>query len=116
MRSLSYARFIGCFKAQPSVQLDLYANGIPVNQYYSMYSRKEPYALTIYQAWDACSDNGLCLLHLMIKEGAGTSEIGSILVDMSDKMKVQFIYPSCGTGYTISSKSETPNLIEIKSF
>lgn len=91
----------------------MYANGILVNKN-PMYSGETLHTLTMYQAWDACSDSGLCLLHLMIKEGAGTSEIGSILVDMSNKMKVQFIYPSCGTGYTIFSKSETPNLIEIK--
>ena len=28
---------------QEYVQLDVYANGIPVNKNYSMYTRKEPY-------------------------------------------------------------------------
>lgn len=98
---------------QTFASLDMYANGILVNKN-PMYSGGMLHMLTMYQAWDACSDSGLCLIHLTIKEGAGTSEIGSILVDMSDKMKIQFIYPSCGAGYTISSKSETPNLIEIK--
>lgn len=96
------------------VLLNVYANGILMNDY-PIYPEITPYALTMYKAWDACTETGLCLLHLIIKEGAGTLEIGSILVDMSNKMKIQFIYPSSGTGYSIYSKPETPNLIEIKS-
>ena len=44
--------------------------------------------INIYQAWDACSDTGICIINLMATINQALVEVGSIVVDMENKMKI----------------------------
>ncbi len=93
--------------------ISVYANGILIgNEYWSSCSNGTCLkAVNMYQAWDACSDTGLCTLELMANINQALVDIGSIVIDMDNKMKIVHVHAI--TGFKISLDEKT-NSIEIK--
>ena len=88
--------------------LSAYANGILITKA-PIYSPMG--VINMYQAWDACSDTGLCTIELMATINQALVGVGSIVVDMDNKMKIVDVYAI--TGFEISH-DEKLNSIEIK--
>jgi len=92
-------------------ELSSYAYGVLITKKNPIYSSGG--VINMYQAWDGCSDSGLCIIDLMVKQYNATIDIGSVAVDMDNKMKILKVrsYPS--TGYEII-KPDSDNAIEIR--
>ena len=94
-------------------KISAYANGILLNDDYWYPGDNQVYwkAINLYQAWDACSDKGLCTIELMGTINEALVDVGSIVVDMDNKMKIVHVHAI--TGFEISH-DEQLNSIEIK--
>lgn len=98
-----------------SYGISAYANGIFINKNYRgwMAGQDNQFFWTVinmYQAWDACSDTGLCTLQLM-SGSEQLIDIGYIVVDMDRQMKIVHVHAISGFEIT---HDETLNAIEIK--
>lgn len=96
------------------IKVSAYANGILLNDDYwypGMNNQIYWKAINMYQAWDACSDTGLCTIELMATINQALVDIGSIVIDMDNKMKIVHVHAI--TGFKISH-NEKENSIEIK--
>lgn len=60
----------------------------------------------MYQAWDACSDNGFCTINLISTSEGAIVNIGNIIVNMDKKMKIIQINSDATTGFKISKKDK----------
>ena len=96
------------FRSNSYFTLSAYANGILITKK-PIYQPKG--IVNIYQAWDACSDTGLCAIELMATINEESVDAGSIIVDMDNKMKIVGVQAS--TEFEISY-NEKSNSIEIK--
>lgn len=96
-----------------SSKLSVYANGILLNKNNEGWFGIDSYyhIINIYQAWDACSDTGLCTLELMATINDALVDVGSIVVDMDNKMNIVHVHAI--TGFEISHNKQS-NFIEIK--
>lgn len=96
-----------------SSKLSVYANGILLNKNNENWYISDFYyqIINMYQAWDACSDTGLCTIELMATINEALVDVGSIVVDMDNKMKIVYVHAI--TGFEISQNNQM-NSIEIK--
>lgn len=95
-------------------RISAYANGILLNDDYWYPNFNSPFywkAINLYQAWDSCSDVGLCTIELMATINEALVDVGSIVVDIENKMKIVHVHAI--TGFEISH-DEKLNSIEIK--
>lgn len=68
-------------------------------------------AINEYKAWDSCSDRGLCTIELMARINQALVDVGSIVVDMDNRMNIVYVHAI--TGFEISHDKQL-NSIEIK--
>lgn len=95
-------------------KISAYANGFLLddNYWYPDFNNQFPWkAINMYKTWDACSDTGLCTIELMATINQAIVDIGSIVIDMDNKMKIVHVHAI--TGFKISH-NEKENSIEIK--
>lgn len=93
-------------------QISAHANGILLQN--SQINRGDDFswtAINMYQAWDACSDTGLCTIELTLNIYQTRVDVGNIIVDMDNKMEIVHVHAI--TGFEISH-GEQENTIEIK--
>lgn len=90
------------------ISLSIYANGILINKTVNYPSQ----IINMYQAWDACSDTGLCDVTLIVTVDGSPINIGSIVVDMDNKMEIVQIHSDPTNKFQIS-KIKDENAIEI---
>jgi hypothetical protein len=93
-------------------KISAYANGVLLNdEYFSQDNQFNWKSINMYQAWDSCSDTGLCTIELMATINQVLVDVGSIVVDMDNKMKITHVHAI--TGFEITH-DEKLNSIEIK--
>lgn len=85
-----------------------YANGVLLG---NTWSQTDQTIITLYDAWEGCSDTGLCIIELMATINQAVVNVGSIFVDIDRKMKIVHVHSI--TGFEISH-DEKANSIEIK--
>ncbi|USQ15535.1 hypothetical protein J2N86_16040 (plasmid) [Legionella lytica] len=100
------------FIVESSSELYISANGIIISGLIQN-KNKGFSVLTMYEAWDACSDTGLCLLHLMLKNGEQSVDLGGVIVDMSNGMSAEDYFDRPRTNFEILINRDEPNIIKI---
>lgn len=90
--------------------ISAYANGVLITKNQPIYSKDG--VINMYQAWDGCSDSGQCTIDLMTYH-KNIGSIGSVTVDMDNKMEILKVNSDPSTGYEIT-KPTSDNAIEIK--
>ncbi|MCC5791282.1 MAG: hypothetical protein JJT82_01540 [Legionellaceae bacterium] len=113
LESIPLVRINTSLKSKIS-KISIYANGVLIqNNSLSIDRDNHVYwmGINMYQSWDACSDTGLCTFELMATINKAFVNIGSIIVDMGNKMKI--VYTHATTGFEIYH-DEKLNSIEIK--
>lgn len=104
-KQVPFIKIIGNAKLD---MISAYANGsLIVNKDGSI----NPRIINMYQAWDACSDNGLCTINLIATIEGATINIGNIIINMDHKMKIMHVDSDATTGFKIYQKDK--NTIEI---
>lgn len=97
-------------KSANFITVSAYANSIPITPQPTYPST--PSIISMYQAWDGCSDSKQCKINFIAQNNGVTFDVGNIMVDMDNKMKILQINSSESSGYEILSV-EDKNAIEI---
>ncbi len=99
------------FIVDSALGLKISANGISISEYLNNNGSK---ILTMYEAWDACTDVGLCLLHLTIKNDDQDIDVGGIIVNMNNRMSIEDFFERPKTNFEIIINRDEPNSIKIR--
>lgn len=91
-----------------NLKISAYPNGVFIAPYDQSSDQS---IITIYNAWNACSDIGLCTINLISTIDQSSVDTGYIVVNMSNKMKIVYVYAV--SGFEISH-DEKLNSIEVK--
>ena len=95
-----------------------YANGILLSDVFwlSCSDNLCIQTINIYQAWDACSDTGLCTIEFMTKFYESFVDAGRIVVDMENKMKIVDVYPNAGFEISLDKEKNSVEINTSNSF
>lgn len=92
------------------ISVTAYANGISILPQ-PIYPQQTN-VLTMYQAWDGCSDNKECTINFIANNGTSSFDIGNIIVNMENKMKILKVNSLPSSGYEIKN-ADSDNAIQI---
>lgn len=94
------------------IALTAYANGVSVIEH--PVHPGQTGKINLYQVWDGCGDRGECTINFVANIDGVSSDLGGIVVDMDNKMKISRINSApLYSGYAIV-KIENENNVEIR--
>lgn len=87
------------------------ANGIDVLDYPIYSDSSSGGIINLYQAWNACYDDKTCQLDFVANDDKGAINIGSVIVDMQNKMQILKIKDVPASKYELSQGKDSNSLV-----